>query len=105
MLKAKNGKLIRLCRDDQDFIWDAYLEGGITIVYHISYGEIKKAHCLFVADEKGNEVCALISKNVTRIVALTGEELICGGMPLVDFIRKYCPDYAEKLDEVEAQLP
>ena len=103
MLKAKNGKLIRLCKDDQDFLWESYLEGGTHITYNVSYAGIKKAHCLLVTDNNNTEVCALISKNVTRIVALTGDDLLCGGMPLADFIRKYCPDYVDKLDEVEAQ--
>ena len=103
MIMAKNGKLVRLCKDDQDFVWEAYIEGGVNIVYHTSYAKVKKAHALLITNEKGEEVYALISKNVTRIVALTGDELILGGMPLSEFISKYCPDYVEKLGEVEAQ--
>lgn len=103
MIMAKNGKLVRLCKDDQDFVWEAYIEGGVNIVYRTSYAKMKKAHALLITNEKGEEVYALISKNVTRIVALTSDELILGGMSLGEFIRKYCPDYVEKLDEVEAQ--
>ena len=88
MLKAKDGKLVRLCKDDQEFVWEAYLEGGVNIVYRISYGDIKKAHALLITDVNGNEVCALLSKDVTRMVALTDEELIMDGLPLDKFIRK-----------------
>lgn len=103
MLKAKDGKLVRLCKDDQEFVWEAYLEGGVNIVYRISYYDIKKAHALLITDSNGNEVCALLSKDVTRMVALTDEELIMDGLPLDKFIREYCPDFVESLDEVEAQ--
>lgn len=103
MLKAKDGKLVRLCKDDQEFVWEAYLEGGVNIVYRISYYYIKKAHALLITDANGNEVCALLSKDVTRMVALTDEELIMDGLPLDKFIREYCPDFVESLDEVEAQ--
>ena len=103
MLKAKDGKLVRLCKDDQEFVWEAYLEGGVYIVYRISYYDIKKAHALLITDANGNEVCALLSKDVTRMVALTDEELIMDGLPLDKFIREYCPDFVESLDEVEAQ--
>lgn len=103
MLKARDGKLVRLCKDDQEFVWEAYIEGGVNIVYRISYGDIKKAHALLITDVNGNEVCALLSKDVTRMVALTDEELIMDGLPLDKFIRKYCPDFVESLDEVEAQ--
>ena len=103
MLKAKDGKLVRLCKDDQEFVWEAYIEGGVNIVYRISYGDIKKAHALLITDVNGNEVCALLSKDVTRMVALTDEELIMDGLPLDKFIREYCPDFVESLDEVESQ--
>lgn len=103
MLKAKNGKLVRLSKDDQEFVWESYIEGGVNIVYRISYGDIKKAHALLITDVNGNEVCALLSKDVTRMVALTDEELIMDGLPLDKFIREYCPDFVESLDEVEAQ--
>lgn len=103
MLKAKNGKLVRLSKDDQEFVWESYIEGGVNIVYRISYGDIKKAHALLFTDVNGNEVCALLSKDVTRMVALTDEELIMDGLPLDKFIREYCPDFVESLDEVEAQ--
>ena len=103
MLKAKNGKLVRLSKDDQEFVWESYIEGGVNIVYRISYGDIKKAHALLITDVNGNEVCALLSKDVTRMVALTDEELIMDGLPLDRFIREYCPDFVESLDEVEAQ--
>lgn len=103
MLKARDGKLVCLCKDDQEFVWGAYLEGGVNIVYRISYGDIKKAHALLITDVNGNEVCALLSKDITCMVALTDEELIMDGLPLDKFIREYCPDFIEGLDEVEAQ--
>ena len=95
MIKAKDGKLVSLSIETQKELYDAYKEGGVSIVYRSSYYDIKKAHCLLVTDEDGNEVCTFISKDISRLVALTGNELHGNGMKLEKFIKKYCHEYAE----------
>lgn len=105
MLKAKNGNLVALNSGDQELFWEAYLEGGKSIVYRLAYKNISRAHALLIKDSNGDEVCALISKDVTRLVALTHDKLLCDGMELEDFIRQFCPLYVDDLNEMERQKP
>lgn len=101
MLKAKSGKLVELSSSDQQLFWEAYLDGGKHLVYRLSYGQINKAHAILISDSEGHEVCSLISKDVTRLVALSGDKLLGTGMEIEDFIREYCPLYKDDLDEME----
>lgn len=103
MLKAKDGKLVKLNDSDQQLFWEAYLEGGKHLVYRLSHGKIAKAHSILVTDSEGNETCSLISKDVTRLVALSGDRLLGNGMEIEDFIREYCPLYKDDLDEMELE--